>query len=576
MTWQITAFASTYFLSTALLLGVIFIAFRHMNVRGARYFILLLLALDVWALFTGLEYAVVEPGWKIIFGKFEYLGIATVGPTWLMFALSYNRKEKWLTRFNIISLFVISAVIVIVAFTNELHGLLWPRITPSSAIPGANLIYDHGPAFWFVIVFNYLNLAMGTFVIVDNALRARDVYRWQMVGLVVSAIIPWVGNIIYVSNLSPVPGLDLTPLAFTVSAIIISFSIFYLGLFDLVPIARDQLVEDLIDGVLVLDTGNRVADINPRARELLRIGKEPVIGKNVADLVQPWQNLLGPFRDVNSAQTELHFNNALVSDIELRISPLSDEQGNLMGRLIIAQDISKRKNLEKLRDDLIRAMVHDLRNPLGSVMLSMDLLKTELASALTEEQRITFQTGEESVQKILRLVNSILDINRLESGEMPLKREQVALQKIVADAFQTQMLIAKKKRIVLEKNIPFGLPAVMIDKDLMPRVFQNLLDNAVKFSPDDGVVEIGAKNDPGGQEIIVSFRDSGPGINGDIKNRLFEKFSSGNIKGSGSGLGLAFCRLVIEAHGGRIWVDDQVNKGTTISMTIPTWLKEIK
>jgi len=569
MTWQITPFASTFFLSAALILGVLFVAFRHINVRGAQYFIFLALSVEVWTLFTGLEYAVVEPWGKILFGKFEYLGSATVGPTWLMFALSYNRKEKWLTRLNIIFLLVIPVITVILAFTNEIHGLLWPKITLSSNVPGASLIYEHGPAYWLIFIFAYINLAIGTFIIIDSALRARDVYRWQMIGLTVSAIIPWVGNVIYLSNLSPIPGLDLTPLGLTLSAIIISFSIFYLGLFDLVPVARDQLVESLMDGVLILDTNNRVADINPRARELLEIGDKRVIGQTMGDFAQPWSGLARQFRDVESAQTEIQINSSTVSDIELRISPLSDEQGNLMGRLFIARDISKRKNLERLRDDLIRAMVHDLRNPLGSISLSMDLLRLELASTLTAEQLITFETGEHSVQQIIKLVNSILDINRLESGEMPLKREQVSLQKIAAEALKTQVLIAKKKRVVLQDNIPLNLPALMIDEELMRRVFQNLLDNAVKFSLDDGLVKIWAEYNLTEREVIVSVRDTGLGIQDDVKNRLFEKFSTGNTKGRGSGLGLAFCRLVVEAHGGRIWLDDEVKTGTTISLSIP-------
>jgi signal transduction histidine kinase len=213
--------------------------------------------------------------------------------------------------------------------------------------------------------------------------------------------------------------------------------------------------------------------------------------------------------------------------------------------------------------------VHDLRNPLGSISLSLDLLRMELASTLTPEQLLTFETGEHSVQQILKLVNSILDINRLESGEMPLKREKIALQSIAAEALKTQVLIAKTKRIVLQENIPLDLPALMLDKELIRRVFQNLLDNAVKFSLDDGLVEIGAEYDLSEREVIVSVRDTGPGIQDDVKNRLFEKFATGNSPGKGSGLGLAFCRLVVEAHGGRIWLDDEAEIGTTISLSIP-------
>ncbi len=569
MTWQITPFAIIFFFSAALILWVIFVALRHINVRGARYFIFLAFSVEVWSLFTGLEHAAIEPWGKILFAKFEYFGIATIGVTWLMFALSYNRKEKWLTTRNITLLFIIPAITIMLAFTNELHRLLWPQIIPSSDVAGANLIYVHGPAFWLIFIFVYINLAIGTFIIIDNALRARDIYRWQMVGLIASAIIPWVGNVIYVANLSPIRGLDLTPIGFSLSAVIIAFSIFYLGLFDLVPIARDQLVESLMDGVLVLDTHGRVADINPRTRELLGIGNERIVGRNVVDFLQPWTDLVERFRGVESAQTEIHFNNRPITDVELRISPLSDEHGYLIGRLIVIRDISEQKKMEELRDDWIHAMVHDLRNPLSSIVLSLDLLKSQLLSVLNKDQLITLETGEKSTQRILDLVNSILDISRLESGQMPLKQESVSLQKLAAHAIKTQLLFANKKRILLQDDIPPNLPPVLADKEMMERVFQNLLDNAIKFSTDGGVVQIRAEYHPHEQEIIVSVRDTGPGIQDDVKGRLFEKFATGNSKGSGSGLGLAFCRLVLEAHGGRIWVDEKAESGTTICLSIP-------
>ena len=568
MTWQINPFAITYFLSAALVAGVILFSFRHLQVRGARYFIYLTLSVVIWALFTGLEYGVVEPAWKIIFGKFEYLGSATIGPTWLMFALSYNRKEKWLTRRNIIFLFIIPVITVILAFTNEMHSLLWPKITSSSDIPGASLIYEHGPAFWLIFIFAYINLAIGTFIIINGALHARDIYRWQMIGLTVSAIIPWIGNAIYLSNLSPIPGLDLTPLGLTLSAIIIAFSIFYFGLFDLVPIARDQLIENMMDGLLVLDLHNRVADINPKARELLKIGAERVVGRPITEF--PYAMEFGSkFYDLESAQVELQLKHGSVSNIELRISPLVDENGNLAGRLFIARDISERKKLERMREDLTHAMIHDLRNPLAIIALSFDVLKMQLMTTLDDEQLLTFETAEQITQHMLGLINSILDINRLESGQMPLKREKISLQEIVTDALKTQGLIANEKRVLLQENIAPNLPPLMIDGELIKRVFQNLLDNAVKFSGNDGVVQIRADYNSSGQEIIVSISDSGPGINSDLKKRVFEKFVTGGMKDSGSGLGLAFCRLVIEAHGGRIWVDETSEVGTTISLSIP-------
>lgn len=568
MTWQINLFAIIYFTSAILVFGVIIFAFRHMNVRGARYFVYLAHSVEVWTLFMGLEYGVLEPTWKIIFGKIEYLGIATIGVTWLMFALNYSQKEKWLTRRNVSLLFIIPLVTLIFVFTNELHGLLWPVITPSSDLPGAGLIYGYGPIFWLIFVYNYITLAVGTVIIIDNALHSRDLYRWQMIGLTASAIIPWIGNLIYVSRLSPVPALDLTPLAFSLSALIITFNIFQFGLFDLVPIARDQLVENLADGMLALNNKNRIADINPMARDLLKINGERVIGHPISDFADAFA-LIGPFNGVESAQVEAKITHSTVSDIELRISPLVDERGKLVGRLFIARDISERKQLEKMRNDLTHAMVHDLRNPLAIIMLSMDILKAQLITTLDKEQLLTFESAEQSTQQIIGLVNSILDISRLESKQMPLKRERVSIQKIGSDALRAQALIARKKRVLLQEFMAENLLPVMADEELMKRVLQNLLDNAVKFSVDGGVVRISAAYSADGRDIIISIRDTGPGIEPNIKNHLFEKFFTGKVKNSGSGLGLAFCRLVVEAHGGRIWVDQTDETGTTISLSIP-------
>lgn len=566
MTWRIDFFTITYFSSAALVLAATIFAFRHIEVRGARYFIFLTHSVEIWALFMGLEYGVVEPAWKIIFGKIEYLGIATIGATWLMFALNYSRHENLLTRRNISLLMMIPAITLVAVFTNELHLLVWPRITPSSPLPGASLIYEHGPAFWLIFIFNYITLAIGTVIIIFNALRSRDLYRWQMTGLIASTIIPWIGNLIYISGAAP-PGLDLTPLGFSLSALVITFSIFQLGLFDLVPIARDQLVENLADGMLALDLRNRIVDINPKARDLLKIVADRVIGRPISDFPNALE-LLKPFDGVEFAQVDARIKHNVVSDVELRISPLVGENGQLVGRLFIIHDISERKQLEKMRNDLTHSMVHDLRNPLAIIMLSLDMLKTQLLPSIDKEQLLTFETAEQSTQHILGLVNSILDINRLESKQMPLKRSKVSLQKIGADALKTQILIARKRRILLQENIASNILPVMLDEELMKRVLQNLLDNAVKFSQDGGVVRIAAQYATDGS-VIVSVSDTGAGIEPGLEDKLFQKFFTGNVKNGGSGLGLAFCRLVMEAHGGRIWVQETSETGTTISISIP-------
>jgi PAS domain S-box-containing protein len=568
MTFQFNSFAAIFLLAGALTSGVLVYAIRHRQVKGAFYFALLVVSVTVWIFPQALEYAVAEPAGKILFAKIQYFGISTIGMAWYLFSLSYNRKENWLGK-NYFLLLVLPVFTVIAAFTNELHHLLWPQITPISSLPGANLIYSHGPIFWGIFIYNYILLAMGTVTIIRTALNSREIYRWQMIGLIVSAIVPWIGNVIYVSGASPIPGLDLTPLGFALSAITIAWSIFFLRLFDLVPIARDQLVENLIDGVIVLDSYNRVADINPKARELLGIQNISATGHNIIDFLQPWPDVVERFRDVNEGQTEIHVGNGEVSDIDVRISPLLDAQKHLVGRIVTLRDISRQKKLEKMRENLTQAVVHDLRNPLTSVVMALEMLQKQAVGALPKEQYELLDISQKNSQRMLELVNSILDINRLENGEMPLNCKKVSLYGIATEAAKTISIMANRKRLLLHMEISKGMPDVFVDSELMRRVFQNLLDNSVKFSMEGGVVRIQAGFEPREDAFLVSVSDTGTGIDAAIRENLFGKFISGKGKGSGSGLGLAFCRLVVEAHGGHIWFDEEYQGGTKISLTIP-------
>jgi signal transduction histidine kinase len=172
---------------------------------------------------------------------------------------------------------------------------------------------------------------------------------------------------------------------------------------------------------------------------------------------------------------------------------------------------------------------------------------------------------------MLDLVNAILDISRLESGRMPLDRAEVAVGDLITATVAAQLPVALEKDLELEREVPSDLPAAWVDAKLMERVLQNLVGNAVKFTPDGGVVRVtaeidGAETDP---RILVAVSDTGPGISLQIRDRLFQKFVTGRQEGRGSGLGLAFCKMVVEAHDERIWVESTPGEGTTFFFTLP-------
>lgn len=235
-----------------------------------------------------------------------------------------------------------------------------------------------------------------------------------------------------------------------------------------------------------------------------------------------------------------------------------------VGRLVVLRDVTEERSLANLRDDLTSSMVHDLRNPLTVIQGSLELLDVE-PDSLPQVAPIMRQ----GLQRMLNLVTSILDVNRLESGQMSLEREPTLLAALIDEALAIQQVLADEKQLHLYNDLNGSLPPVIVDAELIGRVLQNLIGNAIKFTPQNGAIRVQAHPDPTDTRwVIVSIEDTGPGIPPAIRSRLFQKFVRGPGAEQGSGLGLAFCRLAIEAHGGKIWLDaDQPS--TTFKFTLP-------
>jgi signal transduction histidine kinase len=328
--------------------------------------------------------------------------------------------------------------------------------------------------------------------------------------------------------------------------------------------------------------------INAPAIELLRLpgGPEDWIGR-------PLQDILAVLR--HRASAVVHATVAEIRRIregeeppgegEFEVPPRTIHWLNLpvmtdgtpLGRLLVLRDVTEERLLENMRDDLTHTMVHDLRNPIAAIYTSLQLMDQEVAGPLLPAQRSILEVAGYNTQKALKLVNNILDVSRLESGRMPLERAPVSLADLIAETLQAQSPLAANKDLRLESDVPPMLSPVWADAGLIEQVLQNLVDNAIKFAPTGGLVRVTVK--PGNGEIArqengqdssdshlcVSVSDDGPGVPPELQSRLFQKFVTGRHLGSGSGLGLAFCKLAVEAHGERIWVQSEPGQGTTFT-----------
>ncbi len=318
---------------------------------GGTSLAMLLLSVSVWSLASAFEYAPVGVPLKVLCAKIEYIGVVSSPLFFLSFALEYNHCSRWLTVRHAVLLSIVPVVTLGLAGTNEKHGLIWSGFMPSSS--GHNLlIYSHGPLYWAgVIGYSYTLMLMGTILLLWATVRFPALHRRQTAMLLSGLAVPWMGNIVYNTGLSPLPGLEPTPLLLTFSGLAYGFVIFRFGLLHLVPIAREALIETLPDGVLVLDTHRRVVDINPSARRLLGVEARTILGKLDEQVFADWPDMAARLGETASGAGESLLRERGGRRLEVRVSPMIDRRGRTTGRLIVLRDITVRAQAEEaLRD----------------------------------------------------------------------------------------------------------------------------------------------------------------------------------------------------------------------------------
>jgi len=343
---------------------------------GARPFAFLMLAAAEWAITRALE-AAAEPSWaKVFWAKWEYLGIASVPVLILLFAIEYARVKVHWRRHLMAILWIIPVVTVILAFTNEWHGLIWSSIDTAIGSPAQNLVYTHGGWFWFAAAYSYLTILTGISILAKAIVRRPELYRRQTVPLLIGLGVPVVGNGVYLAGFSPIRGLDLTPFCFTVTGLIYALTIFRLRIFQPVPVARNMVIEAMDDGVIVIDDDGLVLDINPAACRIIGltgpgVGKHilevwPDCPEHVTETVREHIAVITVGRDTGDARV-----------LEVRSQPLTKRHGGAFGSLVLIRDVTERKKAEQAIEEserLYRLLADNIRDVVIMADLSMRFL----------------------------------------------------------------------------------------------------------------------------------------------------------------------------------------------------------
>ncbi|MDH4136306.1 MAG: ATP-binding protein [Anaerolineae bacterium] len=231
--------------------------------------------------------------------------------------------------------------------------------------------------------------------------------------------------------------------------------------------------------------------------------------------------------------------------------------------------------LERLRQETTDLIVHDIRSPLNCIEASLELLQMILPEDVLASCAKIIDLALGSCKDVLNLVDSLLEVARMESDELVLDLQPISLMPLITETVNRLRLLAEQYKITLELDAPAELPSIQGDGNKLERVLDNLLDNALKYTPEGGVITLAVR--PANAQVEVRVTDTGPGIPPEYRERIFERFT--RVPGyegrrRGLGWGLAFCRSVIEAHGGRIWLESEIGQGSTFAFTIPVKSEE--
>lgn len=315
--------------------GVAIYIWSRRHVAGAVPLALIATIIAFWSLGYAFEIMVRDLPGKIFLGKSQYIGITFSPYLWLWFAVAYTHQEQTRPWRALRWLALLPLITTLLVFTTDWHGLVWREMSILQNDNFTVLGVTYGPWFWFHFTTSYLFMLAGTVIIVRGLWRMQGLYRAQIISILVAILSPWISNFLYFADLNPVPGLDLTPFAFTVTVLGLTWGILGYRLLNIVPIARDLVVEGMQEGVLVINEQGYIADINPAAARLIGLPASQAIGQRAGDALAPWPHLRDHLQGAAEAQDEIVIGQGEAQvRYGVRIAPLYDRQQRPIGHII--------------------------------------------------------------------------------------------------------------------------------------------------------------------------------------------------------------------------------------------------
>jgi signal transduction histidine kinase len=510
------------------------------DVPGSRGVAVFSAATAVWAGGNAVQVAATTLDGKLLAVDVQYVGILAVPLAWFVFAAEYTGREQWLTRRSVAAIAVVPIVMFAAVLTNDAHSLVRTGATLETSGHAARLVREFGPLFWVATAYSWLVSSLGTMLLVDHALRVGREYRRQTAAVLAGVAVPWSAQLVYLAGASTIE----PEVFFGVTAAAFGYAIFRHDFLDLVPVARDQVFEELADGVLVVDGDGRIADVNGAAERLL--GTDVESGANVDDVLPSAVRARLDSDDPDPVRVD---GGADVRYLEVSASPVSSPG---FGELVVLRDVTelqeRRDELDRENDRLERVadtIGHDLRNPLNVADGYLELAEESGDPEDFARVREAHERMDGIIEGTLRMAQTDL--------HAPRKTDAV-----LADVAERAWLNVVTNGATLD--LECGDATVHADPDQLESLLENAFRNSVEHSGGDVSITVDLVGTEG-----FYVADDGPGIPAARRQEVFERGYTTSEEGTG--LGLSIVADVADAHDWDVELAESEDGGVHLRVT---------
>jgi len=561
---------------------------RLKNTPGVKFWMIWQLASSFWAFTYAFEFAAIDIQTKILWSEFSYFGIVYCPVSFLLFALAFTSQYRFLKKKIIIGVYAFSTLFILFPFTNNLHHLHWKSYSIDPVTNATDYVY--GPMFWLMTFIAYCALTIGIISIFLLYFRSSKYYRKQITFLLVACLVPLIGNLIYIFQVNPISGFDWTPIAFLFTGLLIAINLSQFKMFELVPFARNQLIDIIPDAILVVDNSLRIADLNPAMRKLIDSNEQELIGKSVEEIFPKRQLLISEIVKHNHFHTEMSAEiEGFTFTFDLRATALLDQNKQQTGWMVILKDITRHivaeekikesnvrlmdeiRGKEKLITDLdsfSHTVAHDLKNMLGAIVSASNLITMGIDTLKKEDLLEINELIRQSATKTMHITRELLTLASVRQQEV--KPVNINMQRIVIEA------VKRLNDMILESNaqviMPTQLHEVLGYEGWLEEVWVNYISNAIKYGGTPPVIQLGSEilDD---QRVKFWIKDNGKGLSEEDRTLLYHKFTRlDTLRAEGHGLGLSIVKRIVEKLNGEVGVESTniPGEGCTFYFILPT------